>query len=87
LVLGAGGGEGLPAVEIGAAFGARVIAVARGPEKLQVCKDRGAAITIDSAEEDVEAKVKALGGVDVVYDPVGGDPFITALKCCRPEAR
>lgn len=87
LVLGAGGGVGLTAVEIGAALGARVIAVARGPEKLQVCKDRGATITIDSAEEDVVAKVKSLGGVDVVYDPVGGDPFVAALKCCRPEAR
>jgi len=76
LVLGAGGGVGLTAVEIGAALGARVIAVARGPEKLQVCKDRGAAITIDSAEEDVVAKVKSLGGVNVVYDPVGGDPFV-----------
>ena len=64
LVLGAGGGVGLTAVEIGAALGARVIAVARGPEKLQVCKARGAAITIDSAKEDVVATVKALGGVD-----------------------
>ena len=87
LVLGAGGGVGLTAVEIGAALGARVIAVARGPEKLQVCKDRGADISIDSAQEDVVARVKALGGVDVVYDPVGGDPFVAALKCCRPEAR
>ena len=87
LVLGAGGGVGLTAVEIGAALGARVIAVARGPEKLQVCKARGAAITIDSAKEDVVATVKALGGVDVVYDPVGGESFVAALKCCRPEAR
>ncbi len=87
LVLGAGGGVGLTAVEIGAALGARVIAVARGPEKLQVCKARGAASTIDSVKEDVVATVKALGGVDVVYDPVGGESFVAALKCCRPEAR
>ena len=87
LVLGAAGGVGLTAVEIGAALGARVIAVARGQNKLEVCSARGAEITIDSSKEDVASIIKGLGGVDVVYDPVGGDPFIAALKCCKPEAR
>lgn len=87
LVLGAAGGVGLTAVEIGAALGARVIAVARGQNKLEVCRARGAEITIDSSSEDMVGIIKELGGVDVVYDPVGGDPFIAALKCCKPEAR
>ena len=87
LVLGAAGGVGLTAVEIGAALGARVIAVARGQDKLEVCRARGADVTIDSSSEDMIAMVKALGGVDVVFDPVGGDPFVAALKCCKPEAR
>ncbi|MDT2057537.1 MAG: NADPH:quinone oxidoreductase family protein [Planktomarina sp.] len=87
LVLGAAGGVGLTAVEIGAALGARVIAVARGQNKLEVCRARGAEITIDSSSEDMVSIIKELGGVDVVYDPVGGDPFIAALKCCKPEAR
>jgi len=87
LVLGAAGGVGLTAVEIGAALGARVIAVARGQNKLEVCRARGAEITIDSSSEDMVSIIKELGGVDVVYDPVGGNPFIAALKCCKPEAR
>ena len=87
LVLGAAGGVGLTAVEIGTALGARVIAVARGQNKLEVCRARGAEITIDSSRENMASIIKGLGGVDVVYDPVGGDPFIAALKCCKPEAR
>ena len=87
LVLGAAGGVGLTAVEIGAALGARVIAVARGQDKLDACRERGADITIDSSSEDMVGIIKALGGVDIVYDPVGGDAFVAALKCCKPEAR
>ncbi|MDT2049254.1 MAG: NADPH:quinone oxidoreductase family protein [Planktomarina sp.] len=87
LVLGAGGGVGLTAVEIGAALGAKVIAVARGKDKMKICKTRGAEITLDSTVDDVGGIVKKLGGVDIVYDPVGGDPFLTALSCCKPEAR
>ena len=87
LVLGAAGGVGLTAVEIGAALGARVIAVARGQDKLDVCRERGAKITIDSSSEDMVRIIKELGGVDIVYDPVGGVQFVAALKCCKPEAR
>ncbi|MEJ6477069.1 MAG: NADPH2:quinone reductase [Paracoccaceae bacterium] len=86
LVLGAAGGVGLTAVEIGKAMGARVIAVARGAEKLAVAQAAGADHTID-ASEDIKAKVKALGGADVVYDPVGGNLFKSALGACNREAR
>ena len=87
LVLGAAGGVGLTAVEIGKAMGARVIAVARGEDKLAVAKAAGADHLIDSDSEDIKAAVKALGGADVVYDPVGGDAFKAALGACNREAR
>ncbi|AWB50374.1 zinc-binding dehydrogenase [Gemmobacter aquarius] len=87
LVLGAAGGVGLTAVEIGAALGARVIACARGPEKLAIARAAGASVTIDSDTPDLKAVLKALGGVDVVYDPVGGDAFAAALRATRPGGR
>lgn len=87
LVLGAAGGVGLTAVEIGKAMGARVIAVARGADKLEVARAAGADHVIDSDDQDIKAAVKALGGADVVYDPVGGDAFKAALGACKPEAR
>jgi NADPH:quinone reductase len=87
LVLGAAGGVGLTAVEIGKALGARVIAVARGADKLAVAQAAGADHVIDSDTQDIKAVVKALGGADVVYDPVGGDAFKAALGACRPQAR
>ena len=87
LVLGAAGGVGLTAVEIGARLGARVIAVARGPEKLAVAHAAGAAHLIDSTAADLRAEVKALGGADVVYDPVGGADFLAALRATRPGGR
>lgn len=87
LVLGAAGGVGLTAVEIGKAMGARVIAVARGADKLAVAKAAGADHLIDSTTADIKAEVKALGGADVVYDPVGGDAFKAALGACNREAR
>jgi NADPH2:quinone reductase len=87
LVLGAAGGVGLTAVEIGKAMGARVIAVARGADKLAVAKAAGADHLIDSTTDDIKAEVKALGGADVVYDPVGGDAFKAVLGACNREAR
>jgi NADPH2:quinone reductase len=87
LVLGAAGGVGLTAVEVGKALGARVIAVARGADKLAVARAAGADHLIDSGSADLRAELKALGGVDVVYDPVGGAGFEAALRACRPEAR
>ncbi|WP_102109567.1 NADPH:quinone oxidoreductase family protein [Oceaniglobus roseus] len=87
LVLGAAGGVGLAAVEIGKLMGARVIACARGAAKLEVAKAAGADEVLDSDAEDLRGALKALGGVDVVYDPVGGDLFRAAMRACNPEAR
>jgi NADPH2:quinone reductase len=75
LILGAAGGVGLAAIEIGKALGARVIACASSADKLAVCREHGADATIDYAAEDLRERVKALTegrGVDVVYDAVGG---------------
>jgi NADPH2:quinone reductase len=75
LVLGAAGGVGLAAIEIGKALGARVIACASSEEKLAVCRAHGADATINYAAEDLRERIQALTekrGVDVVYDPVGG---------------
>jgi len=75
LVLGASGGVGLAAVEIGKALGARVIAAASSAEKLAVARAAGADELLNYAEEDLRERLKALTGgqgVDVVYDPVGG---------------
>ena len=87
LVLGAAGGVGLTAVELGKLMGAEVIACARGEDKLAVARAAGADHLIDSGTADLRAEVKALGGADVVYDPVGGDQFAAALRACNPEAR
>lgn len=87
LVLGASGGIGLTAVELGKLMGAEVIACARGKEKLQVAKAAGADHLIDSETDDIRQIVKSLGGADVVYDPVGGDQFKAAMRACNPEAR
>ena len=75
LVLGAAGGVGLSAIEIGKALGARVIAAASTEEKLAVCREHGADATINYATEDLRERIKALTdgkGPDVIYDPVGG---------------
>lgn len=87
LVLGAAGGVGLTAVEIGKHMGARVIACARGADKLAVAQQAGADHLIDAATENIRDTCRALGGVDVVYDPVGGDQFTAAMRACNPEAR
>ncbi|GAA4487827.1 NADPH:quinone oxidoreductase family protein [Microbacterium panaciterrae] len=82
LVLGASGGVGLTAVEIGKALGARVIAAASSAEKRRLCLDRGADEVIDYADGDLQVQLKQLApdGVDVVYDPVGGDHAQTAIR-------
>lgn len=87
LVLGAAGGVGLTAVEIGKLMGARVIACARGADKLEVARAAGADRLIDARSESILDIVKGMGGADVVYDPVGGDQFKAAFRACRPEAR
>ena len=83
LVLGAAGGVGLAAIEIAKAFGARVIAAASSDEKLAVCRSHGADELIQYARSDLRARLKELTdgqGVDVVYDPVGGEYSEAALR-------
>jgi len=90
LVLGAAGGVGLTAVEIGKAIGARVMAAAGSAEKLAVARSRGADELIDYRTESIRDHVRALTdgkGADVVYDPVGGDAFDQALRAVNWEAR
>ncbi len=87
VVLGAAGGVGLTAVEIGKVMGARVIACARGADKLEVCRRAGADHLIDTDTQDLRDEIKALGGADVVYDAIGGDQFNAAFRACNPDAR
>jgi NADPH2:quinone reductase len=90
LVLGAAGGVGLAAVEIGAAMGARVIAAASSDDKLVMAREHGAQEAINYATEDLRTRIKDLTqgrGVDVIYDPVGGDMAETALRSIAWEGR
>ncbi len=90
LVLGAAGGVGLAAVELGRAMGARVIAAASTDEKLEVCRAHGADSTINYTTEDLKTRVRELTdgrGADVVYDPVGGPYSEPALRSTAWEGR
>ncbi|MFC0863195.1 NADPH:quinone oxidoreductase family protein [Sphaerimonospora cavernae] len=83
LVLGASGGVGLTAVQIGKVLGARVIAAASSEEKLNLCAEHGADELIDYRETDLASRLKEItggAGVDVVYDPVGGTAADTAVR-------
>jgi NADPH2:quinone reductase len=85
LVTGAAGGTGTAAIQLGLAAGAKVIAVAGGAEKAQLCRDLGAHVVIDHRHEPdwVDAVKAETGGkgVDVAYDPVGGDTFHKVRRC------
>lgn len=90
LVHGAGGGVGLAAVELGKVFGATVIACASSEEKLAVAKQRGADHVVLYGREPFKDVVKRITdgrGVDVVFDPVGGDVFENSLRCIAWGAR
>lgn len=90
LVLGAAGGVGLTAVELGKLLGARVIAAASTPEKLALCATYGADELINYTEEDLKTRVKELtdgAGADVVYDPVGGSFAEAALRATAWKGR
>jgi NADPH2:quinone reductase len=83
LVLGASGGVGIAAIEIGKVLGARVIACASTDDKLAVCREHGADETINYATEDLRERIKAITGgkgANVVYDPVGGTYTELALR-------
>ncbi len=84
-ILGAAGGAGLAAVEIGALLGARVIACASSPEKLALARDHGAQEGLDYAADDLRAGLRRLapGGLDALYDTVGGalaEPALRAMS-------
>jgi NADPH2:quinone reductase len=90
LVLGAGGGVGLAAVEIGKALGARVIAVASSAEKRQLAQQHGAEAALDYEPAPLKSRVMPLTsghGVDVIYDPVGGPVAEQALRTIAWEGR
>jgi NADPH2:quinone reductase len=90
LVLGAAGGVGLAAVELGAQMGAAVIAAASTDEKLALCRERGAAMTINYSTEDLKTRVRELTdgrGVDIVYDAVGGPYSEPALRSTAWDGR
>jgi NADPH2:quinone reductase len=90
LVHAAAGGVGLAAVQIGKAFGARVIATAGTAAKLEIARQSGADVLIDYRTEDWVERVKRVTdghGADVIYDPVGGDVFEGSSKCIAFEGR
>lgn len=82
VVLGAAGGVGLAAVDLGVAMGARVLAAASSPEKLELCRRRGAEATVDYDREDLKTRIRELTGdsARVVLDPVGGPYSEPALR-------
>lgn len=84
LVLGAAGGVGMAALELGKLMGAKVIAAASSDDKLAICKERGADFVINYSDGNLKDKVKEITagqGADVIYDPVGGDLFLQAARC------
>jgi NADPH2:quinone reductase len=90
LVLGAAGGVGLAAVDIGKALGAKVIAAASTDEKLALCKEYGADEVINYSTENLKERLKEIAGskgIDVIYDPVGGDYSETAFRSIAWEGR
>ncbi len=90
LVLGAAGGVGLAALELGKVMGARVLAAASSEEKLALCRERGADETINYSDEDLKNRAKELTGgkgVDVVYDAVGGEYAEAALRATNWRGR
>ncbi|MCH6264245.1 NADPH:quinone oxidoreductase family protein [Neobacillus citreus] len=90
LVHAGAGGVGSAAIQLGKARGAKIIATAGGPEKVQLCKELGADIAIDYLTEDfvdVVKKETSGRGADVIYDPVGGDVFDRSRKCIAFDGR
>lgn len=89
-VLGASGGVGVAAIELGKAFGARVIACAASPDKLEFCRRHGADAVIDYTRENLKERLKELTGgrgADVIYDPVGGELAEQALRAIAWQGR
>lgn len=87
LVLGAAGGTGIAAIQVGKALGMEVVAACSTQEKIDLAMANGASIGINYAEQAMKDELKALGGVDVIFDPVGGDFAETAFRGIRPGGR
>lgn len=90
LVLGAAGGVGLTAVELGAVMGAKVIAAVGSDEKMEICRKHGATMFVNYTKDKLRDKVKELtggNGADVIYDPVGGDVFDESVRCIAFDGR
>ncbi len=90
LVLGAAGGVGLTAVETAKLMGATVIAAASGDDKMRIAREAGADAVVDARAPDLRERIKELTagrGVDVVYDPVGGEAFEAAMRATAPGGR
>jgi len=89
LVLGAGGGVGLAAVDVGRALGLKVIAAASSAAKREMAQSRGAVAVIDSSSDDVKARAKEISGdgVDAVYDPIGGKLGEESLRSLREDGQ
>jgi NADPH2:quinone reductase len=89
LVQGAAGGVGLATVDVGKLMGARVIATARSPERLEACKRLGADHIIDYSQGFREKVLALTGGrgADIIFDPVGGDVFDESMRCVAPFGR
>ena len=90
VVLGAAGGTGTAAIQLGRALGARVIAIAAGEEKAAVCRELGADAVIDHTQVDIAAGIREATsgkGADLVYDPVGGDACKAAASAMASEGR
>lgn len=90
LVLGAAGGVGLTTVEVGKAMGATVIAAANGPDRTALAAEHGADHLIDYSSENLRERVREITdgkGVDVIFDPVGGQFFDMAIRCLGWEGR
>ncbi|MEQ9217192.1 MAG: NADPH:quinone oxidoreductase family protein [Cyclobacteriaceae bacterium] len=87
VVLGAAGGTGTAAVQLGKVLGATVVAVAGSEDKLAFAKDAGADHLINYQKTDLKESLKDLGGVDIVFDPVGGSASEAAFRALKPGGR
>ena len=88
VVLGGAGGVGMAAIDLARDAGARVVAAASTPEKLEACRDVGAEVVVDYVHDDLKQAIKdATGGAHLVIDPVGGPHSEAALRALRPGGR
>ncbi|MEQ8239774.1 MAG: NADPH:quinone oxidoreductase family protein [Cyclobacteriaceae bacterium] len=86
-VLGAAGGTGVACIQLAKLLGAKVIAICSTEDKCQFALDQGAHQALNSQVADIKAELKALGGIDVVFDPVGGELSEACFRSLRPGGR